>query len=154
MYDYSLPSWKRICILVWRLLLFFIISIFAIETVAWNCINYFDLTTKDNLKEDFTILSSFYIRFCHFRVLKIEEIAGRKLRLVKLTSKYLKIPWQNLQSGIYTTARYNQKAVYIPVQDWIFHLYNETRRTLVYKPSWGQTEYVNKVVHVPLLRSI
>ena len=48
--------------------------------------------TKDNLKEDFTILSSFYIRFCHFRVLKIEEIAGTKLRLVKLTSKYLKIP--------------------------------------------------------------
>ena len=110
--------------------------------------------TKDNLKEDFTILSSFYIRFCHFRVLKIEEIAGRNLRLVKLTSKYLKIPWQNLQSGIYTTARYNQQAVYIPVQDWIFHLYNETRRTLVYIPFWDQTEYVNKVVHIPLLRSI
>ena len=48
--------------------------------------------TKDNLKEDFTILSSFHIRFCHFRVLKIEEIAGRKLRLAKRTSKYLKIP--------------------------------------------------------------
>ena len=47
---------------------------------------------KDNLKEDFTILSSFYISFCHFRVLKIEEIACRKLKLVKMTSKYLKIP--------------------------------------------------------------
>ena len=51
-----------------------------------------EYTIKDNLKEDFTILSSFYIRFCHFRVLKIDVIAGRKLRLVKLTSKCLKIP--------------------------------------------------------------
>ena len=60
----------------------------------------------------------------------------------------------NLQNGIYTTARYNQKVVYIPFQDWIFGLYNETRRTLVYIPFWAETEYVNKVVHIPLLGSI